>query len=171
MNNTTTIPVIEGDEVQFKGTNNYYSECIISVTTQFNVKGNIMSIIAGDNFKTTKDFGNISSVFWRFFYETNVVSARNLKLPVTTLSPECYMEMFALCKSLTEAPELLPAMNLTNDCYNMMFTDCDKLKTAPILPAITLTECCYDSMFSGCTSLNYVKAMFTTTPSDDYTNG
>jgi hypothetical protein len=28
---------------------------------------------------------------------------------------------------------------------------------------------CYDNMFNGCTNLNYIKAMFTTTPSSTYT--
>jgi hypothetical protein len=32
-----------------------------------------------------------------------------------------------------------------------------------------LADNCYQYMFDGCTSLNYIKAMFTTTPSDDYT--
>ena len=44
MNSATTISVIEGDEVQFKGTNQDYSGNTISTTSQFKVKGNIMSI-------------------------------------------------------------------------------------------------------------------------------
>ena len=51
-----------------------------------------------------------------------------------------------------------------------MFYGCTSLTTAPELPATTLVNSCYDSMFRGCTSLNYVKAMFTTTPSSSYTS-
>ena len=29
---------------------------------------------------------------------------------------------------------------------------------------------CYGNMFQGCSSLNYIKAMFTTTPSSTYTS-
>lgn len=51
-----------------------------------------------------------------------------------------------------------------------MFEGCTSLTTAPVLPATTLISNCYESMFDGCTSLNYIKAMFTTTPSNTYTN-
>ena len=62
-----------------------------------------------------------------------------------------------------------------------MFKDCSSLNRAPELPANELHDRtgtslssgngCYDYMFSGCSSLNYIKAMFTTTPSDSYTKG
>ena len=38
------------------------------------------------------------------------------------------------------------------------------------MPATTLSSGCYDSMFYNCSSLNYIKAMFTTTPSATYMN-
>ena len=50
-----------------------------------------------------------------------------------------------------------------------MFSDCTSLTTAPVLPATTLVNNCYYQMFQGCTNLNYIKAMFTTTPSTTYT--
>lgn len=50
-----------------------------------------------------------------------------------------------------------------------MFYGCTSLTTAPELPATTLVSSCYASMFRGCTSLNYIKAMFTTTPTTSYT--
>ena len=51
-----------------------------------------------------------------------------------------------------------------------MFRDCTSLTTAPELPATTLANNCYQEMFRGCTKLNYIKAMFTTTPSTTYTS-
>ena len=54
-------------------------------------------------------------------------------------------------------------------CYQYMFYDCASLVTAPELPAITLANYCYQNMFNNCTSLNYIKAMFKTTPSSTYT--
>ena len=50
-----------------------------------------------------------------------------------------------------------------------MFSGCTGLTTAPELPATTLAAYCYNFMFSGCSNLNYIKAMFTTTPSNSYT--
>ena len=90
------------------------------------------------------------------------------ELPATTLASGCYFEMFYGCTSLTTAPEL-PATTLVSSCYNSMFQGCTSLTAAPELLATALTSSCYDYMFSGCTNLNYIKAMFTTTPSGSYT--
>ena len=90
------------------------------------------------------------------------------ELPATTLAEGCYDFMFQECTSLVNAPEL-PAMTMVERCYEYMFLNCTSLTTAPDLPATTLVENCYYGMFNGCTSLNYIKAMFTTTPSGTYT--
>ena len=90
-------------------------------------------------------------------------------LPATTLASNCYQNMFKWCTRLTTAPEL-PATALANYCYSSMFYGCTSLTTAPELPATTLARYCYQNMFSGCSKLNYIKAMFTTTPSSSYTS-
>ena len=99
---------------------------------------------------------------------TNLTTAS--VLPAITLKEQCYYQMFRGCTSLTKAPEL-PATTLADGCYLTMFYGCTSLVTAPELPATTLASRCYENMFSGCTSLNYIKAMFTTTPSTSYTRG
>ena len=91
------------------------------------------------------------------------------QLQATTLSASCYSNMFRGCTSLTTAPQL-PSTALTSNCYKNMFMGCTSLTTAPDLLATDLTNNCYDYMFSGCTSLNYIKAMFTTTPTASMTN-
>ena len=90
-------------------------------------------------------------------------------LPATTLAPSCYNSMFFYCTSLTTAPEL-PATTLAPSCYGRMFYNCTSLTTAPELPATTLVRYCYYYMFYKCTNLNYIKAMFTTTPSSMFTS-
>lgn len=90
-------------------------------------------------------------------------------LPATTLANSCYQQMFYGCDSLTITPEL-PATTLANSCYQKMFFDCNSLTRASELPATTLIEKCYDRMFMYCDNLNYIKAMFTTTPSNNYTD-
>ena len=116
-------------------------------------------------------------------------------LPATTLAERCYNSMFSDCTNLTNPPSL-PATTLAEDCYNSMFDCCEKLTVAPELPATslaagcyfkmfsssgltsapdllatTLVKDCYSQMFSYCSSLNYVKALFTTSPGEDYTEG
>lgn len=106
-------------------------------------------------------------------YEYMFQNCRNLvtapELPATTLAYECYSNMFNSCTSLTTVPTVLPATTLANSCYFNMFKGCRKLVTAPELPATTLANNCYQQMFSGCSKLNYIKALFTTTPSSKYT--
>ena len=51
-----------------------------------------------------------------------------------------------------------------------MFYRCTSLTTAPELPATTLATDCYRYMFYNCRNLNYIKAMFLTTPSSNYTS-
>jgi hypothetical protein len=99
----------------------------------------------------------------------NLTSVPSDLLPSTTLAKSCYDAMFANCAMLTSAPEL-PATTLAEKCYVSMFTGCTNLTTAPELPATTLITYCYNLMFDGCSKLNYIKAMFTTTPSASYTS-
>ena len=90
-------------------------------------------------------------------------------LPATTMAENCCHGMFTSCPSLVNAPQL-PATTLAKMCYNQMFVGSTSLETAPELPAIELVTQCYNKMFQNCSSLNYVKAMFTTTPANTYTS-
>jgi hypothetical protein len=98
---------------------------------------------------------------------TSLVNAP--ELPATTLADRCYYYMFYDCTSLVNAPKL-PATTLADRCYYYMFYGCTGLTQAPELPATTLVSNCYAYMFYGCSKLNYIKAMFTTTPSATYTS-
>ena len=92
------------------------------------------------------------------------------ELPASELANSCYESMFRKCSSLLEAPALR-ATTLCNFCYENMFERCVSLVRAPELPATTLPDMyCYREMFKDCSSLNYVKAMFITNPTqgDDY---
>ena len=90
-------------------------------------------------------------------------------LPATTLAEGCYQALFYNCTSLTTAPAL-PATTLAPTCYKHLFQGCTSLTTAPELNAKTLVSNCYTNMFYGCSKLNYIKALFTTTPSAEYTS-
>ena len=103
--------------------------------------------------------------YFMFAYCTNLTTTPELS--ATTLASYCYSHMFQGCSSLTTAQEL-PATTLQQQCYDSMFSGCTSLTTAPELPATTLINQCYQCMFDGCTNLNYIKAMFTTTPSTTY---
>lgn len=128
-----------------------------SATGNFDVEGNVMSLYYGDDFVGQTNLTGKNYAF-KFLFDsiTKVVNAKNLSLPATTLSNNCYMNMFQGCTSLVTAPEL-PATTLAEGCYVAMFVRCTSLTTAPELPATTLMGGCYMGMFEECTSL-------TTTP-------
>ena len=165
----TSFNVSAGDKVLWKGTNtnlatnaNNYSSFSGS-TAAFNIKGNIMSLIYGDDFEGEVNLSGKNCCFVKLFYNTtNLINAENLILPATTLSVSCYLGMFNGCTSLTTAPEL-PATTLAISCYNNMFYGCTSLTTAPVLPATTLASSCYKEMFYGCTSLTTAPALPATT--------
>ena len=228
-----TVNVNTGDTILWKGTatqTGYYDDddgdyycSSFSSTANFDVQGNVMSLLYGDNFKGKVNLTGKNYVFCMLFNEnTKVVSAEKLSLPATTLASgcyyrmfygctslttapvlpattlasgcyngmfagctslttapvlpattlasNCYQHMFKDCTSLTTAPSILPAATLVDECYNNMFSGCTLLATAPELPATVLANDCYGEMFSDCTKLNYIKAMFTTTPSPTYTS-
>ena len=190
-----TISLCKGKKIYFKGYivgNQTDTDCAkFKMTGKIAASGSIMSL---HNENPNDKSINYDYEFCRLFYGCkSLVKAPELpattltshcyysmffdclslntapELPATTLATDCYNGMFSGCSSLTTAPEL-PATKLVTSCYNGMFSGCSSLVTAPELPATTLVTDCYNSMFYGCSSLNYIKAMFTTTPSNTYTS-
>ena len=160
-NTGTTLAVNGGKSIRFKGTNgSYFVNSFGGSTAGFNVEGNIMSLIYGDNFIGQTSLNNSYTFVNLFDNCTDLTSAENLILPATTLAGSCYQGMFSGCTSLATAPEL-PATTLTNNCYQSMFGGCSSLTTAPELPATTLANSCYYQMFYGCRNLNYIKCLAT----------
>ena len=183
-----------GDKVSFRGDNHgtegeglgrYYC------TAPCYIYGNVMSLLYKENFATAttlpRDFifhnlfaGNENSTRAIYSHPT-----KDLLLPATTLTEECYSGMFEYtcltrapelpaetlakrcywcmflgCTSLTKAPKL-PSETLAEGCYSRMFEGCTSLTKAPVLPAPTLVESCYYGMFKGCSSLNAVECLAT----------
>ena len=133
-------------------------------TSSFDVQGNIMSLLYGDNFVGQTHSNN--SKFQYMFSKSNVTNAENLVLPETRLADYCYQHMFEGCTSLIKSPKILPSTSLATACYEFMFKECSAMTTSPILPATSANyTACYSDMFRNCSSLTYIKAMFTNTPS------
>lgn len=161
---STTINVVAGDKVRFKGSNTSYAKDKSNYsgfeggTATFDIEGNIMSLIYGDNFENNNTLlGNYN--FCSIFKKSNVISAENLVLPATSLTNYCYRAMFSLCSTLTIAPQL-PATTLATGVYWYMFEGCN-ITTAPDLLATTLVNECYGNMFTKCSKLNYIKCLAT----------
>ena len=168
-----TINVTAGDKMRLKGTNNSYAiqsnenlsgfggktSQASTGTASFNVYGNIMSLIYGDNFinQTTLPSGS-SYNFCSLFDGSNVVSAEHLILPAMTLRPHCYRALLANCPLLT-TPPVLPATTLSESCYRYMFNMDVSMTTTPELPALVVPDSAYYGLFNGCSSVNYIKCL------------
>ena len=158
------IEVNAGDTVQFFGYSDYMT--IIDSSSyeyynyfgsdcEFNVCGNIMSLLDGDDFQDMERFPDesIRGVFMGLFNSCDLlIDASMLVIPVKEVTGYAYGSMFYNCISLTTAPEL-PATTLAYSCYSSMFRGCTSLTTSPELPATTLANYCYEGMFNDCTSL------------------
>ena len=169
-----TINVSDGDKVRLRGTNSTYASSNADYvgfsggTASFDVEGNIMSLVYGDNFVNNTALTGTYN-FCSMFKQTNVISAENLILPATTLTPHCYRALFANSPTVTVAPAL-PATTLANACYRFMFQDA-AITTAPDLLAPILVTDCYDGMFNNCLKLDYIRCLATDISAASATTG
>ena len=166
------ITVSKNDMIRFKsnrGNQAYNQETFTSGgTAQFEVAGNLMSLVAGDDFATyvpntnaTGTDGDLYCSFRYFFrYCTGLISAKNLIIKYC--DNQSFDQFFGRCTSLFIPPKL-HAMTLANNCYSYMFDGCTNLASAPALPATTLAEGCYSDMFIDCTSLKTAPELPATT--------
>lgn len=197
---TQTEAVNKGDTLSFKAENLQPTANVgigtFTLTKYVDLLGNVMSMLFGDNAANNLSLVGYNYAFCRLFYQGKVFTISENFVPATTLSASCYVDMFRGCGYLTQAPKLpattlsnwcyagmfmyntrlsqapeLPATTLMTGCYNYMFQGCSALTTAPTLPALIVPNSSYNGMFRDCTNLNYIKALFTTTPTSSNTGG
>ena len=164
--NTETESINAGQTLSFRGNLTPTSSDGIgtfTVNKYFNLKGNGMSLLFGDNGKDSFSLSGKNCAFKNLFsFNSKLVDASEFVLQATILERECYNKLFIGCNSLTKAPQL-PATTLMYACYQNMFYNCRSLVIPPILPATTLATACYVSMFQGCTNLNVAPVLPATT--------
>ena len=153
---TETETVNKGQTLSFRGelTPTYHEGIgTFTVSKYFNLKGNGMSLLFGDNAKKEFSLSSKKYALLKLFYGcTKLIDASEFVLQATVLSEMCYLNLFNSCTSLILPPKL-PAKDLAYRCYETMFNNCRSLIIAPELPATSLTGQCYQAMFNYCTSL------------------
>lgn len=158
-NGSPTPTVSAGDVVMWKGSNLTLGANGIgtfSATTNFDVAGNAMSLHFGDDFENQTSLSGKDYAFKNLFSGcSSIIDAENLELPATTLSNNCYQNMFRFAVNLTKVPSALPATTLTEHCYDGMYYQCSAVTSvaSDYLPATTLAPCCYWAMFQSCSGL------------------
>ena len=137
--NTITPAISSGEKIYIKAEgltpNSRNGIGTFTVSNRFNLSGNVMSMLFGDEAEGKTDLTGYDG---------------------------CFNTMFGSCTGLEQVSKnFLPATTLADGCYANMFAACTSLVNAPELPATTLAEWCYNNMFGGCTSLNYIKMLAT----------
>ena len=97
------------------------------------------------------------------FRECTKLTAIDLVLPATEIFQQSYRSMFQDCYNLVSVPSnMLKVERFASGagCYKM-FYDCKSLTEAPDLLPETLGGDCYREMFGGCESLRKVSVRFT----------
>ena len=152
---TNTSSINKGQTLSFRGNLTPASNQGIgtfTISRKCNLKGNIMSLLYGDDFIDETDLTGYDYAFYYLFNNcTNIVDASELELPATTLASYCYYYMFFNCTGLTIAPEL-PATTLTYDCYYAMFRGCDKLNYIKMLATDISASGCLTNWVNGVSS-------------------
>lgn len=171
---TTQIDVAVDDIVKMRGDNtSYYPsywaskiKCEDGATCK--VYGNVMSLVNSTDFANAKILTAEKTFRALFDGNTGLYNhdKKNIVLPATTLTNNCYDAMFNGCSNLTRTPEL-PATTLAEGCYQNMFQDCSNLTSVAELPAMEMKKNCYNSMFRNCTQLVNAPALPATTLADD----
>ena len=173
--NTNGLAVSTNDEVRFRSTaNTNYNGKTLRVSGNYKVEGNIMSLLYGDNFSgqttisTDLAFSGLLAGPNAYQNNTTLLSAKNLVLPATTLSTQCYSMMFRNATNLKSCPMELPATTLPNYAYSEMFLKCSSLTSTPIISATTFGSYSCKQMFANCTSLTTAPELTVNTLSADY---
>jgi len=165
----TEINVTAGQKVRFSSKNasmtiNTTKYVQFATTDTCFVYGNVMSLISEDgNFATATELTKNATFAGLFKDAINLLNNAkcDLILPATTITKQCYYDMFNGCVALTKAPAL-PAEEMKETCYFQMFLGCAKLEAAPALPAKTLAKSCYNAMFKNCKAIVAAPALSAT---------
>jgi hypothetical protein len=152
------INVVAGDIIRFKGENttygNSYGDAMFQYSTaEYNVYGNILSMVYGDNYLNQSGTG----VFRQFFSREKIHSAKSLILNYGSETAGKYASMFEGCVYLTQTPSLNATILTGGGEYNYMFAGCRSLTQLPTLPAAVrlgiYNAAQFGGMFAGCTGL------------------
>ena len=153
-----SISLNAGDIVQFYSTNAGLSDSGASFKIlpdkKTYVYGNIMSLIDdGDKgFANDIVIGADYALKYLFYEAANIAfhESKDLILPATTLTKQCYYNMFGSCTGLTTVPDnFLPATTLAESCYACMFGFCSSLKEVTCLATDISAQDCLRDWLSG----------------------
>lgn len=190
-NGATLATLNTGDKLYLKAdhiTGSWNDHCMFTASGQYNVYGNLLSLIYMDEFADKSSIDS-TECFIQTFNSTPVVSAENLVIPITAVPDSGLRELFISCTSLVSADISyiqsagkysmmnmfkgctslesikLPSSELTLNTYAFYnaFNGCSNLATDIVLTLSGGYSSVCQTMFSGCTSLKKVTLNITST--------
>lgn len=157
------VPVAAGSSIKVRGTGSKYKDSgtLFTSTADCDIYGDIMSLFYTDNTYSTKKTALAANALQGAFMgltNIDIPPGRPLLLSATTLSNNCYQQMFSGCTGLTYAPEFRnengqSASTIPNYACQEMFLGCTSLTEAPELPATSVGQNGYFRMFKNCSAL------------------
>lgn len=171
---TATIATIgSGDTIMMRGRNinglgvSYNKGHYFRATGNFEIEGNIMSLINDDDISVEFPTSNSYAFAQLFSGCTNLISAENLLILPKQLYTSAFNCIFRDCTALTVAPKELPSLIIGEESYASMFEGCTSLTTPPAyLCNMSTTSRSYRRMFCPSrssmvnSSLTYTPKMF-----------
>lgn len=164
----TTPTIAAGDTVMWKGVGIRMNDLTtatptggakFSSTGTFNVYGELLSLLKGDNFMTQRTVESTTGfIFIGLFYQSKVVDASYLIFPDNTVIPARIAQgMFKECTDLIYGPRQICSENTTQlkgRAFIEMFYGCTSMISGPehIYGATGDLGCC-QYMFKNCSSL------------------
>ena len=147
----------KGDGVQLATNTNGGTYTSFSSSTNYDVEGNVMSLLAGDNFENAELASGYTYHLANLFRaNTKVINASGMTIPSMKMYGNDCNNMFTGCTNLVTAPSIINPTayeNGQNGFFKRMFASCTSLTVPPQLPSLVLAQYCYSDMFNGCTSL------------------
>lgn len=151
MTNLPTVSVNPKSNIYLKGKSNVTINSHrfgLSFDKDYNIGGNILSIIDNDNKETITTLSDYK-LYGFFSNQTHLISSSNMNIGnVTTLSGGSFERTFEGCTSMVDSPNL---SSLTSANIHRSFSGCTSLVVPPDFSNITSGS--FDNAFSGCTSL------------------
>lgn len=163
----TTPTVAAGDIVMWKGVGTRMHDLTASTTAgakfsstgKFNVYGELLSLLKGDDFTTQRTVESTTGfTFIGLFYQSKVVDASDLIFPDNTaIPPRMAQGMFQGCTELIYGPRQICPEDTTviyGRGFNTMFQGCTSMISGPehIYGTTGNLGCC-QAMFAQCSSL------------------
>ena len=149
--------------------NNYNS---IKCSKDYEVAGNIMSLLYGSNFTGEEtNFNNKNFCFNGLFYNsTTLKTAERLIMPSTDAGVAGYYRMFLGCRNL-EKPPIMTSTTIScgNGAMEEMFSNCSSLVSTPEFSASIKNNSAtsFYKIFYGCSNLSVANCSLSATVSMD----